>query len=212
MNGATYFSTFDLVSGYWQIEIEEDSRKYTAFLSDEGKFEFNVMPFGLTNAPSAFQRTMEDVFDVARFHFLLVYLDDIIIFSKTWEEHKEHIRFVLNRLRQYGFKAKITKCSFACSEISYLGHILNKDGIAPNPAKINAINDIPFPETFGQLHSFLSMINYFRNFISQFSTIIAFLYSLLSSIIAWGLDRQQAYKFFKEKLCSASILVHPDFY
>ena len=133
LHGANFFSTLDLFSGYWQIEIEEKDKQKTAFTTDEGHFEFNRMPFGLTNAPATFQRLINNVLRQALKKYALVYLDDVIIFSKTISEHIQHIRSVLQFLREAGLKIKLSKCTFLKKQVEYLGHIVSNNGIMPGP-------------------------------------------------------------------------------
>ena len=140
-HGAKYYTTLDLASGYWQIVIEEQDRKKTAFQIENGFYEFIRMPFGLTNAPATFQRLMDSILRDIIGEFVRVYLDDIIIYSENWEDHIEHITEVFNRLEKAGLRMGKDKCDFAKEEISFLGHIVNKNGIEPDPKKLELIKD-----------------------------------------------------------------------
>ena len=131
--GATYFTTLDLASGYWQVEVEEQDKEKTAFSTPKGHFEFNVMPFGLTNAPATFQRLMECVLAGLTQEQCLIYLDDIVVFSKSFEEHIERLTNVFQALRQAGLTLKLSKCYFAQKEVKYLGHIVSAAGVRPDP-------------------------------------------------------------------------------
>ncbi len=139
MYESTIFSTLDLASGYWQVEMDPEDREKTAFISEQGLFEFNVMPFGLCNAPATFQRLMDAVLAGLKWTCCLVYLDDIIIFSKTFDEHLEHLAQVLGRIQEAGLMLKTSKCYFARDRIPYLGHIVSAEGIEPDPSKIKAV-------------------------------------------------------------------------
>ncbi len=136
LHGARYFSTIDLFSGYWQIEIDEKDKFKTAFTSEFGHFEFNRMPFGLCNAPGTFQRLMESILYELIGNFVLVYIDDIIIYSKTWEEHLRHLDEIFSLLNKAGLKIKPSKCLFAKGEVQYFGHIVSYKGISPEDKKL----------------------------------------------------------------------------
>ena len=134
--GSRFFSTLDLASGYWQVEVEEKDRGKTAFSTREGHYEFNVMPFGLTNAPSTFQRLMECVLAGMTYEQCLIYLDDIIVFSTSFEQHLQRLQTVFELLEKAGLKLKGKKCHFVQSKIRYLGHIVSKEGIQADPEKL----------------------------------------------------------------------------
>jgi hypothetical protein len=161
MHGATFFSTLDLASGYWQVEMDPRDREKTAFISDQGLFEFNVMPFGLCNAPATFQRLMDAVLAGLKWTTCLVYLDDIIIFSRTFEEHLDRLRGVFERIQEAKLQLKASKCHFASNNINYLGHVVSDKGIAPDPAKIRAVADFPKLTTVKDLRSFLGLTSYY---------------------------------------------------
>jgi hypothetical protein len=152
--GARYFSTLDLLSGYWQIEINEADKHKTAFICELGLFEFNRMPFGLTNSPSTFQRAMNNIFKNELYKFVLVYLDDIIIYSKTFDDHLIHLRNVFELLLSAGLRLNRTKCEFFKNKIDYLGYIVSIDGIAPNTKKMESITSYPEPTNQKGLGSF----------------------------------------------------------
>ena len=138
LSGAAYFTTLDLASGYWQVEVEEQDKEKTAFSTPQGHFEFNVMPFGLTNAPATFQRLMECVLAGLSGEQCLIYLDDIVVFSKTFQEHIVRLTNVFQALHQAGLTLKLSKCNFAQREVKYLGHIVSAAGVRPDPTKIEA--------------------------------------------------------------------------
>jgi len=147
LGGSSYFSTLDLASGYFQIPVKESAKDKTAFISWEGQFAYNFMSFGLVNAPSTFQRTMDTVLAGLKWNSCQVYLDDIIIYSPTFEKHLIDVIAVLTRLRESGFKIKSSKCHFAVAEVVWLGHLLSKEGIRANPEKIELITNWEIPTT-----------------------------------------------------------------
>src|SRR5437762_363442 len=171
LHGAKVFSKIDLTSGYYQIAIDPKDRYKTAFRTRYGHYEFNVMPFGLTNAPATFQTLMNDIFRDLLDICVIVYLDDILIYSKNKEEHEQQLRQVLQRLKDHQLYAKLSKCTFFSSSIEYLGHIADGEGLRPNPQLVQALTDFPQPKTLKELQSFLGLANYYRKFISNFSHI-----------------------------------------
>ena len=163
LNGAKYFSTLDLRAGYHHIPLEKSLIPKTAFNSPFAKYEYVNIPFGLAQAPAYFQELMTRI--VKDFDFAIACLDDIIIFSKTAEEHLSHIRKVFGKLRSAKLSMKLSKCHFFYKEIQYLGHILNTKGICPLPSKIQAIQKMHPPTTPKQVHAFLGLVGYYRKFI-----------------------------------------------
>lgn len=145
LNGTKFFSCMDLMSGYWQVEMEPESREHTAFITYGGLYKFLVVPFGLTGAPSTYQRLMECVLRNLTYKICLIYLDDILVYSKTFQDHLGHLRQVFDRLRHANLKLKPSKCKFACPKVKYLGHVVSPEGIAPDDDKISAVRDFPRP-------------------------------------------------------------------
>lgn len=168
---ANYFSTLDLAKGFHQIEIDPSSIAKTAFSTNLGHYEFTRMPFGLKNAPATFQRLMNEIFGEYIGKFCMVYLDDIIIFSTSLEEHTLHLKKVLKKLSDANLKIQVDKCEFMKHETEFLGHVVTHDSIKPNPNKIDAILKIPVPATQKQIKSFLGLIGYYRKFIKDFAMI-----------------------------------------
>ncbi|GBG74533.1 hypothetical protein CBR_g18943 [Chara braunii] len=162
VQGCKYFSKINLKSGYHQIEVHPDDQYKTAFQTRYWHYEFIVMPFGLTNVPATFQRCMNDLFRPWLDKFVVVYLDDILVFSKTLQERQGHLRQVLEKLREANFKINAKKCEWAKTQVLYLGHVLDGDGIKPEDSKIAAIRDWPAPRTLTELRSFLGLANYYR--------------------------------------------------
>jgi hypothetical protein len=191
---AKYFSKIDLKSGYHQVPIEQTDVWKTAFKSKEGLFEWLVMPFGLTNAPATFMRMMDDILRPFTNTFVVVYLDDILIYNKTWDEHLQHIQQVLHTLRQHKLYANLKKCSFGMDRVHYLGYIIDQHGVHVDPAKIQVIRDWPAPTTLNELRSFLGLANFYRRFVLGFSH-IAWALSQINrrggkAKFAWGRSQQ----------------------
>ncbi|KAJ8751836.1 hypothetical protein K2173_026032 [Erythroxylum novogranatense] len=210
--GARYFSKFDLRAGYHQIRVYEPDIPKTAFRTHEGHYEFVVMPFGLTNAPSTFQSLMNEVFRPFLRKFVLVFFDDILVYSKSWEEHMQHLQSVLTILSQHQFFAKEEKCVFAVERIEYLGHILTGDGIEPCSSKIQAVLDWPVPTTVRAVRGFLGLAGYYRKFIKHYGTIAAPLNRLMSKEgFIWTQEAAEAFEHLKQTLSHAPVLRLPDF-
>jgi hypothetical protein len=171
LKGTKYFNKIDLKSGYHQVPIEATDVWKTTFKSREGLFEWLVMPFSLTNALETFMRMMDDILRPFTNYFVVVYLDDILIFRRTWEDHLQHIEEVLCTLRQHKLYANLEKCAFGMKEIQYLGYIVNEQGVHVDPAKIQVIHDWPTPRTITELCSFLGLANFYRRFVLGFSNI-----------------------------------------
>ena len=213
LGGCKYFSTLDLSSGYWQIEMDSESAEKTAFSTHCGLFEFTRMPFGLCNGPATFQRLMEIVLAGLEWKCCVVYVDDILVCSKTLEEHKEHLQQVFERLRQAGLKLKPSKCSFLCREVVFLGHVISVDGVSPDPAKTEKVRDYPVPVDVSSVRQFLGLASYYRRFVPGFSKIAAPLYvfSKKSVTFSWTDECQKAFDQLKQLLCSAPVLAYPLF-
>ncbi|CAI7909128.1 unnamed protein product [Closterium sp. NIES-54] len=209
---ATVLSKLDLHSSYHQIRLAEDDIKKTAFRTRYGHFEFRVLPFGLTNAPATFMGLMNDIFRPFLDRFVIVFLDDILIFSKSLEEHAQHLCIVLDTLRQHRLYAKLSKCTFARSSIGFLGHIISSKGIAMDPAKVQCLADWPAPRTVAELQSFIGLAKYYRKFIFKFSHICALSTGLFRQGVAfqWGPPQQTAFSSIKAALTSAPVLTVVD--
>ena len=215
LHGAKVFSKIDLTSGYWQIAIAEADRPKTAFRTRYGHYEFNVMPFGLTNAPATFQTLMNDIFRDMLDICVIVYMDDILVYSKTPEEHDRHLRQVLQRLREHQLYAKPSKCTLFTDTIDYLGHLVTPEGIKPNPALVEAIVKYPRPETLKSLQSFLGMTNYYRKFVKDYSKRALPLTQALQNAsnsrpIIWNPEMEEAFRDLKNALTNAPCLQLPD--
>ena len=216
LGGAQYFTTLDLASGYWQVPLKEEDMHKTAFTTPgtaNSLWEFTVMPFGLCGAPASFQRLMEILLAGLNWESCLVYLDDIIIFSRTFEEHLGRLESVLSRLRTGGLKLKVKKCTFCAPQVKYLGHVVSKDGLRPDESKVSAVQNFPVPQDLTQLRSFLGLIGYYRRFIQDFSTHAEPLYRLSKKNVpfVWGTEQEQAFSYMKKALTSSPVLQFPDF-
>ena len=180
LKGAKIFSTLDLKSGYWQVPIRQEHKSKMAFRTSSGQlFEFNRLPFGLCNAPATFSRLMDNVLSGLSWEVCLYYLDDIIVFSKDWEEHLQRLRMVLSRLREANLKLGHKKCTLAQSLVTFLWHLVSEDGLQPDPRLLDSIWEIQPPTAVSQIRSFLGLVGYYRRFIKGFSSIAASLNRLL---------------------------------
>jgi hypothetical protein len=209
---ATIFTKIDLKSGYWQVRVEPKDIHKTAFNTRYGQYEFLVMPFGLKNAPSAFQALMNEIFRPYLDDFVIVYLDDILIFSKTEQEHRGHVRIVLETLRQHKLYGNAAKSEFGLSELEYVGHIVSNHGIKVDPKKVAGIKEWPQPETVTAVRSFIGMTSYYRRFIQNFAHIASPLNELTSGNkskgekIEWNNACEEAFQTLKSEMINAPIL------
>lgn len=210
LNGATVFSSLDVRAGYHNIGLTAEARPKTAFVIPGGKWEFVRVPFGLSQAPAYFQRMINTVLE--GLPFARGYLDDILIFSKTQEEHLQHIRAVLERIKAAGLKLKLEKCDFFKTEIFYLGHLVGSEGIRPMKDKVIAIKNMAAPTTIKEVQSFLGSVGYYRKFIPHFSDIAQPIVSLVrkDEVFEWTKQRQSCFELLKETLNEEPILVYPD--
>ena len=171
LSGAKWFSTLDLCSGYWQVEMDADSKEKTAFTTKSGLYQFKVMPFGLCNAPATFERLMESVFRGLHYDICLIYLDDIIVTGKTIDDMIVNLTKVFDRLTAAGLKLKPSKCHLFAKTVEYLGHIITETGVSTDPSKIEVVKNWPEPTTVSELRSFLGFCSYYRRFIKDFATV-----------------------------------------
>ena len=224
LTGARWFSTMDLTSGYNQVPVTEADRPKTAFCTPFGLFEWNRMPFGLCNAPSTFQRLMQRMFGDQQGQSLLLYLDDIVVFSSTVQQHLQRLDAVLGRLQQEGLKAKLSKCAFFQPEVHYLGHVVSANGVSTDPAKIEAVAKWPPPKTVSELRSFLGFASYYRRFVEGFAKLAAPLHRLVAELGStrskrqptqvihdWTEECRGSFEALKTKLTTAPVLAYADF-
>jgi len=212
VQGAQFFSTIDLRDGFYQIRLAEGDSEKTAFRTAFGSFEYLVLPMGLCNAPATFMELMNQTFFDLLNKSVLCFLDDILIFSKTREEHLAHIREVLERLRKNKLYGKLSKCDFMQKEVSFLGHRLGANGLAVSPDKISAVRDWPAPRNAHDVRSFLGLAGFYRKFVQNFSKIALPLTELTHDKAPWewGADQRGAFDALKAALCSAPVLLLPD--
>ena len=212
LQGAKYFSKIDLRSGYHQIRIDPDDVPKTAFRTRYGHFEFKVLPFGLTNAPATFMHLMHQAFRPLLDESVLVFLDDILIYSKTLADHKRHVRQVLDILRREKLYAKASKCDFFKSQVEFLGHIVGADGVRMMEDKVKAVQEWPTPTKVGHVRSFLGTAGYYRKFIKDFSKIAAPLSELTHDNVpfTWGEPQDSAFKTLKAAMQQDPVLILPD--
>ena len=222
LQGAKWFCTLDLQSGYLQVEMAEKDREKTGTTTPFGLYEFNRMPFGLTNAPATFQRLMERCLGDLNLRTCLVYLDDIVVFGKSFDETLERLEAVLKRLGKFGLKLKPSKCKLFLNEIPFLGHIVSDKGVAPDPSKVKSVTDWLSnpPSSTSELQTFLGFVGYYRSFIQNFSAIAQPLYQLLGGRTGnkktlpqwrWTYDCQKAFELLISKLTQPPILAYRDF-
>ena len=228
LTGSKWFSVMDLKSGFYQVEMEEDDKPKTAFVTPMGFWEFNRMPQGVTNAPSTFQRVMEKCMSSLNLKEVLVFLDDLIVFSETLEQHEERLMRVLHRLKEFGLKLSPEKCHFFRKSVKYLGHVVSENGVETDPDKISALTTWPRPNNIRELKSFLGFTGYYRRFIKDFSKIAKPLNDLTAGYVParknnktksfsnadlkspfaekWTSKCEEAFKTLIEKLTTAPIL------
>ena len=214
LKGAKYFSTLDLKSGYWQVPIKEKHKLKTAFrTSSEQLYEFNRLPFGLCNASTTFSQLMDNVLSGLSWEVCLYYLDDIIVFSRGWQEHLNRLRMVFSRLREANLHLRPHKCTLAKSSVTFLGHLVSEDGLRPDHRLLDSIRKIPTPTTVTQVKSFLGLVGYYHRFIKGFSKIAAPLNRLLEKNrpFKWDDKCTQAYQELEALLLQELVVAYPDF-
>lgn len=211
--GAEYFTCLDFASGYWGIPLDEKDKEKTAFTVDNKLYEFNVMPFGLTNAPATFQRYMDSLLLGLTWNCCLVYLDDIIIFGKSFEDMLSRIKSVFGRIRTSSLKLQPQKCVFGAKQVSYLGFIISSKGLGPDSTKVDSILNMSKPKNWREMKRFIGTASFYRRFIKNFSDIAHPLLLLTDpkSKFVWSQECDVAFSELKQRLTTAPILIFPDF-
>ncbi|GJR22022.1 putative reverse transcriptase domain-containing protein [Tanacetum coccineum] len=212
LQGSSIYSKIDLRSGYHQLRVREQDIPKTAFRTRYGHYEFQVMPFGLTNAPAVFMDLMNRVCKPYLDKFVIVFIDDILIYSKDKKEHEEHLKAILELLKKEKLYAKFSKCEFWIPKVQFLGHVIDSRGIHVDPAKIESIKDWATPKTPTEIRQFLGLAGYYRRFIEGFLKIAKSMTKLTQKGIKfdWGEKEENAFQLIKQKLCSAPILALPE--
>ncbi|GJY54733.1 putative reverse transcriptase domain-containing protein [Tanacetum coccineum] len=212
LQGSSVYSKIDLRSGYHQLRVREEDISKTAFRTRYGHYEFQVMPFGLTNAPAVFMDLMNRVCKPYLDKFVIVFIDDILIYSKNKQEHEEHLKIILELLKKEELYAKFSKCEFWIPKVQFLGHVIDNKGIHVDPAKIESVKDWASPKTPTEIRQFLGLAGYYRRFIEGFSKIAKPMTKLTQKKVKfeWGDKQEAAFQLLKQKLCSAPILALPE--
>uniref|UniRef100_A0A2N9H7E8 RNA-directed DNA polymerase n=1 Tax=Fagus sylvatica TaxID=28930 RepID=A0A2N9H7E8_FAGSY len=213
LHGSCIFSKIDLKSGYHQIRMKEGDEWKTAFKTKYGLYEWLVMPFGLTNAPSTFMRLMNHVLRAFIGKFVVVYFDDILVYSKDLNEHIEHLRYVFDVLKCEKLYANFKKCNFCMEKVVFLGYVVTTTGIEVDEEKVKAIKEWPTPKSITEVRSFHGLASFYRRFVKDFSTLAAPLTEIIKKNVGfhWGADQDNAFATIKERLCSAPVLALPNF-
>ncbi|GJQ94701.1 putative reverse transcriptase domain-containing protein [Tanacetum coccineum] len=212
LQGACYFFKIDLRLGYHQLRVREEDIPKTAFRTRYGHFKFTVMPFGLTNAPAIFMDLMNRVCKPYLDKFIIVFIDDILIYLMSKEEHEVHLKTILDLLEKEKLYSKFSKCEFWLKEGYFLGHMVNRDGIHVDPSKVESVKNWKTPESSTKIRSFLGLAGYYQRFIEDFSKIAKPLTLLTqkNKTYVWGDEQDEAFRILKEKLCNAPVLALPD--
>ncbi|GJU29064.1 reverse transcriptase domain-containing protein [Tanacetum coccineum] len=212
LQGSSVYSKIDLRSGYHQLRVRDEDIPKTAFRTRYGHYEFQVMPFGLTNAPAVFMDLMNRMCKPYLDKFVIVFIDDILIYSRNKEEHANHLRIILELLKKEKLYAKFSKCDFWIHIVQFLGHLIDSQGLHVDPAKIEAVKNWASPTTPTEIRQFLGLAGYYRRFIEGFSKIAKSLTELTqkNKKYIWGEDQETAFQLLKQKLCEAPILALPE--
>lgn len=213
LHGSCVFTKIDLKSGYHQIRMKEGDEWKTAFKTKYGVYEWLVLPFGLTNAPSTFMRLMNHTLRAFIGKFVIVYFDDILVYSKNLDEHINHLKCVLEVLRKEKLYANIKKCSFCMERVVFLGYVISAKEIEVDEEKIKSIKEWPTPKSVTEVRSFHGLASFCRRFVKNFSTLVAPLTEIIKKSVGfkWSSEQERAFVEIKEKLCGDSLLALPDF-
>ena len=208
-----FFSMMDMQSGFWQIEMEPESKEKTAFITSDGLWQFKKMPFGLCNSPATFRRMMDIVLMGLKWDTCLIYLDDVVVFSKTFDEHLDKLDKVLTAIQQAGLRLKIKKCNFGMTKLRMLGHVVDEFGVYPDPEKVKAVKDFPQPTNVKALQSFIGLCSYYRKFIPDFANTARPLTMLTKSSTPFTWEKEQVTSMLQltTALSNKAMLAHPDY-
>ncbi len=211
LHGASYFSTLDCASGFWQVEMDPKDAYKTSFCTRSGLYEFKVMPYGLCNSPLTFQRLMEGLLRGLQWERALIYIDDVIVMGRSFAETLENLRMVLGRFQDAGLKLKPKKCKLFRSSVNFLGHIVSREGVACDPEKVESITSWPAPLNVSEVRSFLGIAQYYRRFVPGFSAVASPLTALTKANVKfdWTDSCQKAFLHLKELLSTTPVLAHP---
>ena len=210
---ARFFSTLDLSQGFYQLKLHPEDREKTAFVTPKGLYQFTRLPMGLAQSPGCFQRAMAQVLFNIQYEKCLIYLDDIIAHSTSFEDHLKTLEAIFTRLRIHNLKLRPNKCNFAKERVKFLGHVVSKDGLSPDPDNVEKVQNHPIPKTVKQVRAFLGLSGYYRKFIQNYSRIATPMLKLLQKNVrfSWGDDQQRAFETLKKALISPPILQFPNF-
>lgn len=210
--GATIFTTLDAASGNHQVPMEPMSMAKTGFVTPQGTFEFQVMPFGLTSAPATYQRMMANLLGPYLNRFVMVFIDDVIVFSRNQDDHKMHLKLVLDRCQEANLKLKFKKCHFGSGKVEYLGHTISGEGVSPHAHNTDKITNFPTPRNADEVRSFLGTAGYYRRFIDRYADIAVPLTNMLkkNKNFKWGESEEEAFRVLQQRLVNAPVLAYPD--
>ncbi len=211
--GAAWFSTLDFSNGYWQVEVAEEDREKTAFTTGQGLYQWRSMPMGLSNAPATFQRLMELVLRGLPWHICMVYLDDILIYNKTFEEHMSSLKEVFSRIQSAGLRLNPRKCHLARDHVVFLGHVVSRKGLQPDPKNTEKVLSWPVPRSPSEVRAFVGLCSYYRRFVKDFSKLAAPLNKLVGKNVpfVWNATCDQSFNHLKNVLSSEPVVILPDF-
>lgn len=211
--GAQYYSVFDCLKGFWQMELDEESRDYTGFTTTFGQYRWKRLPMGLKVSPQAWQSSVDSIFINELYKFFLIYIDDGLVFSQTFEEHLKQLDVILGKAKAANLSLSVTKCRFGYQEVKLLGHIVGQDGFKMDPSKVERIVNWPRPQNTTDVNQFVGMIQYYRRYLRGLSTILAPLNQLKKKNVAfiWDTAQEEAFQECKSLLMSNHVLKHPDF-
>jgi hypothetical protein len=212
LSGSWFFSTLDLLSGYWQVPLDADAQEKSAFATRSGLWKWKVLSFGLTSAPATFERLMEKVLHGLQWKTLLLYLDDVIVFSPDFQSHLERLQVVFDRFRMAKLKLKPSKCALLQQEVKYLGHVVSNRGVSTDPDKITAVKNWKEPTCQSELRTFLGFTGYYRRFCPDYASIAKPLYRLTTkgTPFVWGEEEKGVFDKLRQFLVEAPVLAYPD--